>query len=331
MKVRFQVSNHVYCSERETFYKLGDIANLSDHQAKTFIDYRLVEPFEYSITDEEMIELHEKFTNTLEFEKKVDLLMIVIAKSNKNVKLSGGAELLFELTPTKPEEWFYYNKSLSEFYIENFYRCSLESFKENLERKLKNFPNYKILRKKEFERIDEILNTDNNEGILYWYKAGLDGEIPIDEKNIKALFSKKIYHGVENYLQGKALFEYALFLSNPREEFQSNNAKIGKAKLFSEYLTHDKNEKLAEKLRNEFNTEKGKSIRLMIEALKQSQLLVIPDRMNALFYQAMVDYFTRYVGSYQSVFNYKLNSHSDKEDIEKAKTKIDSILKKMKA
>jgi hypothetical protein len=329
MKVRFQVSDHVYCLERESFYKLGEIVDLPEHAAKTYIEDRMVEPFEYSIDEDEIIELYRKFTASTLFEEKVDIYLKVIAKSNSHIQLKDSTKLIFEVTPNKDEEWYFYNTSMCDFYIKNFYRCRFDSFKDNFERKLINFPNYKVLIKKELAKIDEILKIDNTDGILYWYNAGLDGEIPLDGKSIKAFFSKKIYHGVEYYLQGKALFEYVMFLNNFLNELQNNNSKTKREKMFSEYLVHDEKERFAKELKNEFNTEIGKSIRLMIEALKQSQLLVIPDRKKKSFYRALKDYFKRDVGTYPSVFDYKLNLHSDIQDIQSVKSKIDSILKNM--
>jgi penicillin-binding protein-related factor A (putative recombinase) len=213
MRVRFQVSNRYFCLERQDLYQIGEIANIQDDMAEAFIEIGVVEPFEDSITDEEIKELYKKFTNTKNFERKVDLLMEVIAKSNKQVQIKDGTDFLFEVTPNKPNEWYYYNKRLSEFYINNFYRCRLDSFIQDFKRKLKNYPSIKILRKTELDRITKILNDNYSTGILYWYKKGINGEIPIDEKEMEIFLSKEIYNGLVDYLQGKVLAEYVAYLN----------------------------------------------------------------------------------------------------------------------
>lgn len=306
MRVRFQIGERAFCITRNNFYSFGEIENnFDDGMAKALIKGNIAEHFEDSFNDEEIRTLHKNFISTKEFEKKVDLFVIVKTKSSTNVKLSDGTKLLFELTPTKPEEWYYYNKSLCDFYIKYFYRCQFESFKGNFERKFKNYPHYNVLRKNELTRIMEILNTDNNEGILYWYKEGRDGEIPLDEKGIKYLFSKKIFQGVENYLQGKAIFEYVTYLNTLNIQSIKNMVKPGRTKLFPEYLLMDIDDRilLAEKLKCEFSTEIGKKIRLMLEVLKDRGLLLIAngDKMN--IYETLKEYFDRNIGSYNSIFS----------------------------
>jgi hypothetical protein len=198
--------------ERETFYKLGDIADLLDHQAKTFIDYRLVEPFEYSIDEDVIKELYRKFTVSTLFEEKVDIFLKVIAKSDSHIQLEDGTKLIFEVTPNKAEEWYRYNTQLRDFYVENFFRCSLDGLKENFNRKLKNFAHFETLRKKEFDYINKTFNEGISTGIYYWYEKTRAGEIPVDFQGTPELFCKKIYWGLEDYLQGKALAEYVEYL-----------------------------------------------------------------------------------------------------------------------
>lgn len=331
MRVRFQVGERGYCIARNNFYSFGEIEDhFDDGMARAFIESNIAESFEDSFNDEEIRALYEKFISTEEFEKKVDLFIMVKTKSNKKVKLSDGTELLFELTPTKPEEWYYYNKLLCDFYIKNFYRCRFESFKENFDRKLNNFPHFNELKKHELVRIMDFLNTDNNEGILHWYKAGLEGEIPLDEKGIKDLFSKEIYYGIENYLQGKAIVEYVVYLHKPYIQSKNDKNKPGRTKLFPEYLLNIERKQLAEQLKIEFSTEIGKSIRLMIKVLNEMQLLTIENRGRKSFYNALKKYFNRNIGSYPSIFDYEINPVSDKEDIKTVQTKINFILTNLK-
>lgn len=328
MKVRFQISNHVYCLERETFYKLGDSANLSDHQAKTFIDHRLVEPFEYPIDEDEIKELYRRFTVSTLFEERVDIFLKVIAKSDSHIQLEDGTKLIFEVTPNKPEEWYYYNKRLIDFYLRNFYRCNLDRLKENFNRKLKNFAHFETLRKTELNSINNTFREDLSTGIFYWYKTTMAGEIPVDDKGTKDFLSKIIPYGLENYLQGKALAEFVEYLKETPAPSRINIK--GKTKLFPEYLLTDDREILAEKIKTEFTTEKGKSIRLLIEVLIEIQLLTIENRGKKSFYNVLKEFFNRNIGSYPSIFDYKFDPDSDKEEFKSVKTKVNFILNKLK-
>lgn len=212
MKVRFQVSNHVYNLEKERFYKIGDIVNIPDLTAKIYIEGRIVKPFDYSITDEEIKQLHKKLNNTKEFERKVEVYIEVLSKSNVNVQLADGKRLLFEVTPKNPNEWYYFNKHLSEFYIKEFYKCSLEGLIDDFTRKLKNFPYFEILKKSELNRINKVFQEGTSSGIYNWYEKTKSGEIPKDEIGIANLLSRKVLYGIEDFLQGKSIAEYEGFL-----------------------------------------------------------------------------------------------------------------------
>ncbi|MBD0331680.1 MAG: hypothetical protein ICV66_03415 [Chitinophagaceae bacterium] len=98
-------------------------------------------------------------------------------------------------------------------------------------------------------------------------------------------------------------------------------------KQFPEYLLHEKREQLAEKLKDEFKTEKGKSIRLMIEALKSNKppLITIAYKEASALYRAMKSYFVRDIGTYQSIFDYKINTAGYQNDLDAFKARVDFI------
>jgi len=101
------------------------------------------------------------------------------------------------------------------------------------------------------------------------------------------------------------------------------------SKPFSEYLLHEKRERLADKIKAEFKTEKGKGIRLLIEALQlnEPQLLNIENRQRTAVFEAMKTYFDRDIGTYNSVFtSYKFDMTNNKPDFEAIKGKVDFIL-----
>lgn len=70
-------------------------------------------------------------------------------------------------------------------------------------------------------------------------------------------------------------------------------------KSFPDYLIFDQKEILAERLKKEFNTEVGKEIRLMIDALISKDML--PETPLRQLYKALNIYFNRYIGTYESI------------------------------
>jgi len=100
------------------------------------------------------------------------------------------------------------------------------------------------------------------------------------------------------------------------------------AKTFPEYLLHSKNEKLAEELKKQFSTGKGKTIWIMIEGLKQTKppMLTLNYGENNAFLAALVEYFKRDIGTYTSVFNSSFDKMNEKSNIDNAITKINHVL-----
>ena len=101
-----------------------------------------------------------------------------------------------------------------------------------------------------------------------------------------------------------------------------------KAKEFPAFLIHQQREKLAEALRTEFSLEKGKGIRLMIEALKayNPKLIAYGDGDKMALYNAMKSYFNWNIGTYNSIFQYEYYAESNKESLELVTARIDHIL-----
>ena len=123
--------------------------------------------------------------------------------------------------------------------------------------------------------------------------------------------------------------EDIIHYKNNLEEKTDYLVEQKKIKSFPELLLHDNNYLLAEMLKSEFNTEKGKSIRFMIEVLKNKQILKLGNRQGTNIYRALKDYFRNDIGSKQSIFNYKLNMIADEIDIKRFEERIDFILKKI--
>ena len=101
-----------------------------------------------------------------------------------------------------------------------------------------------------------------------------------------------------------------------------------KAKEFPAFLIHKQKIKLADALKAEFSLEKGKGIRLMIEALKayNPKLIAYGDGDKMALYKAMKSYFNWNIGTYNSIFLYDYHSDRNQESLNGASARIDHIL-----
>ena len=101
-----------------------------------------------------------------------------------------------------------------------------------------------------------------------------------------------------------------------------------KAKEFPAFLIHNQRIKLAEALRTEFSLEKGKGIRLMIEALKAHtpSLITYGDREKKALHEAMKNYFNSNIGTSNSIFQCDYYPDRDRESLNGASARIDHIL-----
>lgn len=104
-----------------------------------------------------------------------------------------------------------------------------------------------------------------------------------------------------------------------------------KTKEFPAFLIHQQKEKLAKALRAEFSNEKGKGIRLMIEALKAytPPLITYGDRERKALHEAMKNYFNSNIGTSNSIFQYDYCPKRDRESLNGASARIDYILENL--
>lgn len=103
------------------------------------------------------------------------------------------------------------------------------------------------------------------------------------------------------------------------------------AKPFPEYLLHPEKMKLANEIKKEFSTEKGKSIRLLLHVLENNNppFITIGYRQAKEVHKAMSDFFGRNIGKYQSVFDYKVDIKLNRKDLENISTRLNHILSKL--
>lgn len=97
------------------------------------------------------------------------------------------------------------------------------------------------------------------------------------------------------------------------------------------FLLHSDKNQLARKIRETFNTEKGKSISLLLYALESNNppLITTGNRQLKPIYRALKALFNRDIGTYQSV-NYKYIPESDNLDLNSICLKLNHILSELK-
>lgn len=117
--------------------------------------------------------------------------------------------------------------------------------------------------------------------------------------------------------------------ANPLPLLSSKPTK--NAKKFPAFLIHQQREKLAEALRTEFYTEKGKAIRLVIEALKDHTptLIAYHDREKKALYESMKVYFNRDIATYNAVFQCDYCPERDRESFNSVSARIDHTLQSL--
>lgn len=118
---------------------------------------------------------------------------------------------------------------------------------------------------------------------------------------------------------------------NPVSEDHSVNQGPKVKKSFPNYLLHENRDALAEMLKTEFSTEKGKGIRLMLEAMLayEPPLITIENRERTNIYNALKAFFDRDIGSKQSIFDYQFDLKTDQKDFDAIQTRLDFIIKSL--
>lgn len=135
----------------------------------------------------------------------------------------------------------------------------------------------------------------------------------------RLLLIKNIYNKAR---QGNLIYCEESHSSAP----QKPDAKPSKVRCFSSFLNHPHPAQLASALKEEFCYEKGKEIRLLIEAMNRMELLKIATGKNRQLYLAMKTYFGRNICAYNSVFGYQIVEYIDKKDIEQFQSRLKALL-----
>lgn len=103
-----------------------------------------------------------------------------------------------------------------------------------------------------------------------------------------------------------------------------------KVKSFADFLIHCNKTVLATAIKKEFTTEKGKNMRLLIEAMKQSNppMLSYCNGEGMALYKTLLDFFCHDIGSYNSIFGYDYKE-ADASDVEAKMVRLNFIIENM--
>ena len=163
---------------------------------------------------------------------------------------------------------------------------------------------------------DDILETI---GLLMYVKGTWELPMPKDcgfgsiKPDPKGYFHAMIAPVFNNY----AFIQACNDLLNQQAPTTDTPKPPQPPKTFPEYILHPDRENIAEALKTTFRGEKGKSIRLMIEVLKDHGLITYENRQRQKIFDAMKLYFDWYIGRRQSIFDYKrINDIEDYKAIE---------------
>lgn len=119
---------------------------------------------------------------------------------------------------------------------------------------------------------------------------------------------------------------FGIKISEPSKPAYSNSEQTTLLKTF---FSNNANDHFVDRLSTEFKIEIGKSIAILIYVLKNFEpcLLAIPYRKAKMFYGLLKSHFNREIGSYQSIFNYRVDPVADADDIRLYSNKVTALYK----
>ena len=112
----------------------------------------------------------------------------------------------------------------------------------------------------------------------------------------------------------------------------NENSQKKPTKSFHDFLLHTDKVALASALKKEFTTEKGRAIRILLEAMKSMDppIMAYCNGEAKALHDAMKLFFCHDIGSYNGIFNYKFNAGYDAADLEAMKVRFRFVLEQIK-
>ena len=195
----------------------------------------------------------------------------------------------------------------------------------------------------EYCKINNIPPDRNLTLLKKWYEDSVKSQIEEWKKNEQDVheISKEVVEEdfiilertrVEACLAGKCKLgqriiyrEYLKFLED-RPKKKNNEPKH-----FNEYLLHDSSIKLAEALKNEFKTEKGKGLALMLKALEENHSIIhFEYGKKKEIFNCMKTFFKRDIGARQGLTDFKYIDHKHGTEYKATIKRIDQLLRNIK-
>jgi len=178
------------------------------------------------------------------------------------------------------------------------------------------------------------VETDINKRKKYYLEAIAYCDMFCLKFNVKGNFEEKCITYKQKCLEAIKIIDFQLLRVQSTivlTDKEIVSGDLDQTKLFHEYLLHEKNEQLAEGLKKEFSKDRGKKLRLMIEALKLIQpplFTLIPGEKKSL-YNSLKNYFNKDIGTYNSIFLCDFESEKDKSDIDSVLIRVNHVLSKL--
>ncbi len=136
----------------------------------------------------------------------------------------------------------------------------------------------------------------------------------------------------DNISEEDVLLNFQRFLNTNFTLIEENTVEITSNENFEieKFLLHSNKNLLAGKIKETFNTEKGKAISLLLYAMETNDppLISVGNRQLKSIYRALKALFNRDIGTYQSI-TYKYIEESDKPDLDAICLKLNHILAEM--
>jgi hypothetical protein len=110
------------------------------------------------------------------------------------------------------------------------------------------------------------------------------------------------------------------------------NSQKKPTKSFYDFLLHTDKMALAAALKKEFTSEKGKTNRILLESMKSMDppMLAWCNGEGKMLYNAMQQFFCHDIGSYNSIFESKIQANIYPADVEAMKVRLRFILEQLK-
>lgn len=162
-----------------------------------------------------------------------------------------------------------------------------------------------------------------------------DKNSPVKDSSTKALFNCQNLNFNNHLAEFEKIsglkaqtFNQQIFIQEVKETpvFKKFSVSIPqKEKHFRDFISHEKNTEIETAILKKYPTIKGKKLRYIIEFLIEKKLLIITYGTQTELYDALKRTFNCNIGTYPSIFGYKINENKD-SDYSRITNELETIL-----